>query len=197
MKGRNPLQGPSHPLLREELRRVEEIVREKMGLDLNFSDGSAGSLRFDLKGLRAGLFSVRPAKGGMSVEISLRFNGEVIDRVGEEDFRPTVAHEFAHAVVYTLMQKAGKKGSSEDFRPHGNLWRVLMGFFGHPPDRCHTYPVVPARRRKFFGYRCLGCRREYRLGALRHERLSKNPGYLVCGRCRGLLHHEPERPVGV
>ncbi len=197
MKGRNSFSGSSHLLLREELRRVEDIAREKVGLDLNFSDGSAGSLHFDLKGLRAGLFSARPGSGGKAVEISLRFNGEIIERVGEEDFRPTVAHEFAHAAVYVLMRKAGKTESSEDFRPHGELWKALMRLFGHPPDRCHTYPVVPARRRKFFGYRCIGCRREYRLGAIRHERFSKNPGYLVCGRCRGPLHHEPETPAGV
>ncbi|MCL4485340.1 MAG: SprT-like domain-containing protein [Nitrospirae bacterium] len=189
---------PSHPLLWRELQRAEGLVREETGLDLTFSDGRAGTLRFDLKGLRAGLFSVRLSGALDAAQMSLRFNGGIIDRVGEEDFLPTIAHEYAHAVVFVLGQNAGRKAfRRDDFRPHGEIWSSLMRLFGHSPDRCHSYPVTPARRRKLYGYRCAGCNREYRLGVVRHERLAKNPGYLVCGRCRGSLRHEPETPVSV
>ena len=185
-----------YPVLMGELLRVEGIIREKAGLDLTFSDGRAGSLRFDMRGLRAGLFSVRIHPGGRSCEIALRFNGGIIERVGEGVFLPTIAHEYAHAVVFHLRRKAWRNRDREDFRPHGGVWRSLMGLFGHPPERCHDYPVTPARTGKIFAYRCVDCLREFLLGVVRHERLLRNPGYLVCGKCRGGLERLQENPAG-
>ena len=153
----------------EELLRVEGIIRREAGLDLTFSDGRAGSLRFDLRGLRAGLFSIRIHPGGRSAETALRFNGALIERVGEGVFLPTIAHEYAHAVVFQMKRKAGRNKNRDDFRPHGEIWRSLMVLFGHPPERCHDYPVTPARRGKIFGYRCTDCFLEFRLGTVRHR----------------------------
>ena len=185
-----------YPLLMEELLRVEGIIRREAGLDLTFSDGRAGSLRFDLRGLRAGLFSIRIHPGGRSAETALRFNGALIERVGEGVFLPTIAHEYAHAVVFQMKRKAGRNKDRDDFRPHGEIWCSLMVLFGHPPERCHDYPVTPARRGKIFGYRCTDCLLEFRLGTVRHERLLRNPGYLVCGKCRGGLERLHESPAG-
>ncbi len=185
-----------YPLLQEEILRVEGIIRERSGLDLTFSDGRAGSLRFDLRGLRAGLFSVRLHPGDRRQEMSLRFNGEIIERVGEEVFLPTIAHEYAHAVVFQLKYNGGKRGDRADYSPHGTFWRSLMKLFGHPPDRCHDYPVSRARTGKVFGYRCTDCLREFRLGVIRHERLLRDPGYLVCGKCRGGLERLQDGPDG-
>lgn len=185
------------PTLLSELRRVERIVLETTGKDLTFSDGKSGWLLFNLRGLRAGVFSVGPRGcrgGGGNFACSLRFNADIIRTVGEEGFLPTVAHEYAHAVVHALKNSRKREGGL-DFSPHGALWKSLMETFGYRPQRCHDYPVLPARKGKVFDYRCGRCRKDYRLGLIRHRRLEKHPGYLVCGSCRGpLLPEEKVRP---
>ena len=65
-----------------------------------------------------------------------------------------------------------------------------MELFGYPPRRCHDYPVTPARTVRIYLYSCQDCAREYRLGPVRHGRLEKNPGYLVCGACRGKIEQK-------
>ena len=174
----------SYPILFRELSRIESLIEETTGSRLTFSDGSLGEVRFDVSGLRAGLFVAR-REGGEWSRV-LRFNPSIILRVGEESFRPTVAHEYAHAVVHVLSGVRPRRRDM-DFSSHGGLWRSLMELFGHPPRRCHDYPVTPARTVRIYLYSCQSCDREYRLGPVRHGRLQKNPGYLVCGACRGKI----------
>lgn len=177
------------PALSRELLRVEGVVRSGIGADLTFSDGALGEIRLDLSGLRAGLFVARREE--RSWKRFLRFNPSIIERVGEEAFLPTVAHEYAHAVVHVFSVHRARF-SGGDFSSHGALWRSLMELFGHEPKRCHDYPAKPARSVKTFLYRCRDCGKDYRLGPVRHGRLEKNPGYLVCGSCRGGIVHSPE-----
>ncbi len=158
---------------------------------MTFSDGKDGSIQWNVRGMRAGIFSVRIVPG-KKPEIALRFNVGILRMVGEEAFRSTLAHEYAHAIVYRMVGRKKKSGSSsEETRPHGSIWRNLMILYGHPPIRCHDYPALPVHARRTFNYRCGDCRQEFRLGVVRHERLKKKPGYLVCGKCRGNLRHEP------
>lgn len=181
------------PVLLSELVRLEALVQEETGRTLVFSDGSAGEVLWNLSGLRAGVFAVRIVRGSSPL-LTIRLNRTLLARVGEGAFLQTVAHEYAHAVVWALLQARGRirKGDREEFRPHGTLWRSVMERFGHPPERCHAYPVEKIRTVRSFPYRCGACRREYRLGAIRHRRLEKHPGYLVCGTCRGTLGPVPE-----
>ena len=174
----------SFPVLYGELRRIESLIMGKTGIRLTFSDGSCGDVRFDVSGLRAGLFAAR-REGGEWRRI-LRFNPSIVLKVGEAAFCPTIAHEYAHAVVHFL-SGVRPRPRGLDFSSHGGLWRSLMELFGHPPRRCHDYPVTPARRLKSYLYACQSCPREYRLGPVRHGRLEKNPDYLVCGACRGRI----------
>ena len=174
----------SFPVLSDELCRVESIIYHKIGTRLTFSDGALGDVRFDVSGLRAGLFAAR-REGGEWRRI-LRFNPSIILSVGEMAFRPTIAHEYAHAVVHFL-SGVYPRPRGMDFSSHGGLWGSLMVLFGHPPNRCHNYPVTPSRRVKSYLYSCQSCPREYRLGPVRHGRLEKNPDYLVCGACRGKI----------
>ncbi|MGC8529725.1 MAG: SprT-like domain-containing protein [Leptospirillia bacterium] len=177
----------SYPILFRELARIESLIEEKTGTRLTFSDGSLGEVRFDVSGLRAGLFVAR--KDGGTWTRVLRFNPSIILKVGEEEFRPTVAHEYAHAVVH-VFSGARPRPKGIDFSSHGGLWRSLMELFGHPPRRCHDYPVTPARTVRTYLYSCQRCEREYRLGPVRHGRLERNPGYLVCGACRGTIEQK-------
>ena len=179
----------SYPILFRELVRLESLIEDTMGRCLTFSDGSLGDVRFDVSGLRAGLFVAR-REGGEWSRV-LRFNASIVSRVGEEAFRPTVAHEYAHAVVHVL-SGVRPRARGMDFSSHGGLWGSLMELFGHPPRRCHDYPVTPARTVRTYRYSCQSCDREYRLGPVRHGRLKKNPGYLVCGACRGKILHLPD-----
>ncbi len=174
----------SFPVLYGELCRVESLIMGKTGIRLTFSDGALGDVRFDVSGLRAGLFAAR-CEGGEWRRI-LRFNPSIIFKVGEVAFRPTIAHEYAHAVVHFL-SGVRPRTRGMDFSSHGGLWRSLMELFGHPPRRCHDYPVEPARIVRTYLYSCRNCVREYRLGPVRHGRLEKNPDYLVCGACRGRI----------
>lgn len=179
------------PLLMAELRRVEALVNEKTAIVLTFTDGRSGRILWNLSGLRAGVFMVRRGIHGKS-DLSLRFNSSIIRTVGEERFLPTVAHEYAHAIVHSMRHGAGR-GRMDDFRPHGIVWSTLMKIFGHPPERCHSYPATSVQKRTVFSWRCGRCLKDYRLGIIRHRRLEKAPGYLVCGVCRGPLLHEPEQ----
>jgi len=182
-----PISGFSSLL--SELERIERLTLECTGLDLTFSDGRFGHLLWDLRGLKAGVFSARKNGRGYWA-LALRFNLSIIRSVGPKHFLPTIAHEYAHAVVHALEIRRGR-GSGEDFTPHGALWRSLMERFGHPPERCHIYPATPARKKTEYHYQCGACRKDYRLGPVRHGRLKKRPGYLVCGACRGPLLHCP------
>lgn len=181
-----PLAG--YPVLYRELLRVEGVLLSGVGADLTFSDSRLGEIRLDLSGLRAGLFVAR--REGRSWTRSLRFNPSILERVGEEAFRPTVAHEYAHAVVHVFSLHR-TRFPGKDFSSHGALWRSLMELFGHEPKRCHDYPAKPARSVRTFHYLCRDCGKDYRLGPVRHGRLEKNPGYLVCGACRGGIVHSP------
>jgi predicted SprT family Zn-dependent metalloprotease len=183
-----------YALLLLELKRVERLTYDKFGIDLVFSDERSGRLLWNLAGLRAGVFFARK-QGRGPWSLSLRFNSAMIRSVGQERFLPTIAHEYAHAVVHFLKTRR-KRGTSDDFSAHGALWRALMELYGHSPERCHEYPAVSARRRAMHAYQCGHCRKEYTLGAIRHSRLEKRPGYLVCGSCRGPLLHRPGDGAG-
>ena len=129
------------------------------------------SLRFDLKGQTAGQshYSKR----------YLRFNLTAATRYPEKYFKTTLPHEVCHYVASHLYPY--KKPS------HGTEWKMVSSALcGCIFDRCHTYDLPPARVTIKFSYQC-PCKKVFKVGKVRHNRIMSNPRAYWCPSCRGFL----------
>jgi len=136
------------------------------------------TVTLDLRGQRAGVAYLN--------RNLLRFNAQMYRDHGDEFLRETVPHEVAHLLAHVL------HGSR--IRPHGPEWQRLMtGLFKLPPKRCHDYPVVAARRRTSYFYKC-ACPVPVPFTAQRHAWVTKGRQY-QCLRCGVLLRFTGRRQV--
>lgn len=140
----------------------------------------AVTVRCDLRGATAGQAIFHAPD-----QWSIRFNpilaqGNLPAFLGE-----VVTHEVAHVVAVSCNRRR--------VRPHGAEWRAVMTFLGIPdPQRCHSFSVPAAgrRRQRRWTYRC-DCR-EHALSTTRHKRSHRGTEYR-CVHCRGVLR--PARDV--
>jgi SprT protein len=153
--------------------RCYELAEERLGRSF-----ARPAVALDLRGQRAGVAYLN--------RNLLRFNAQMYSEHGEEFLRETVPHEVAHLLAHAL------HGSR--IRPHGAEWQRLMtGLFGLPAKRCHDYPVVHARRRTSYLYKC-ACPVPVPFTAQRHAWVGKGRRY-QCLRCGTLLHFTGHRRV--
>ena len=86
----------------------------------------------------------------------------------------TLPHEVAHIIAdFIYVNDYRDKGVMVEHRPHGVLWRYVMGLIGLPPVRCHnmdTTTVTKIRPRPF-KYVC-GCS-THMVGAIKHGRAQR------------------------
>lgn len=133
----------------------------------------------------------------------------------KEQFEVTLPHEVAHAVVdflyplikptdglrelTSLMTRRGRLQRKVD--PHGNEWRMVMGWYGFPnPEVRHQMSMdgvavkKSAPRERPFKYLC-GCR-EHMMTLTLHERMQKGQKRF-CRLCRGRLvfHRQYGKPA--
>ena len=149
----------------------------------------ACTLRYDLKGTRAGTASVRYRRGAPSrnkVDNIIRLNQGMLQdpALHEEMVNDTIAHELAHIITGHLYP---------DERGHGRQWRRIARVLGGSGNRSHRLDVTHHRVRSVrrIPYHCSNenCGRTYQLTMIRHNRVLKGESYL-CGHCRALL--EPD-----
>jgi SprT protein len=135
------------------------------------------------------LFSRRRAAGlafGNDHRIALN---EVLLRENPEPMlRDTVAHEFAHIVVWWRYLEA-KKLDPDTTPPsaHGEEWQAVMrDMFAVDPRRCHRFDTsnTGARVQRRWEYRC-GCQ-SHMLTTAKHRRAQSGTSY-VCHDCKGEL----------
>jgi len=140
-------------------------------------------VQWDLRGLTGGQCQ---SKGTHCV---LRFNATIAEAEGEA-YAQTVAHEYAHAVVFFQRLKFtcvhGVPPRGPTWSPHGHRWGATMNLFGRPALRCHRYKSAErVVDRRSYVYRCR-CSDNVRLSVVRHKRAQRGTTYR-CGRCTAPL----------
>src|SRR6266404_7376052 len=101
----------------------------------------------------------------------------------------TLPHEVAHIVAdFIYVNDYRNKGANLENRPHGVLWRHVMGLLGLPPERCHNMDTteVSHTRPKPFKYVC-ECS-THMVGAIKHGRAQRGEyRSWKCRKCGGQL----------
>jgi SprT protein len=105
------------------------------------------ALSWDLKGTVGGQAYLNQNK--------IRINMEALKKYTKKYIEQTIGHEFAHLVASKVMRS-----------------------FDLFPDRCHEYDLTPARVvKKQFLYACHVCGKEFKLTAVRHNKIIKGTKY--------------------
>ena len=144
------------------------------------------------------LFTGRRAAGlafGNDHRISI--NAVLLAENPELMLRDTVAHEFAHVVVWwnylqQVQRSASAPVSVPQPRGHGVEWRrTMLELFEVEPSRCHSFDTANtgSRLQRRWAYRC-GCRRHL-LTTSKHRRAVAGTRY-ACADCKSALACEPE-----
>ena len=176
--------------------RIETIVAELwdaaareaaryLGRDLHF--GPAPSI---------GYFSKSEVGGRACGYRKVEFNSVLLMENLDDFLGQTVPHEVAHCVDDLLDARTRwMKGALRRWdytRPHGKSWARVMGWFGCPATRCHSYDTSNIQTgRKRFEYAC-DCR-TYHFGVVRHNRSQRDvragakKAYYTCRLCGGGL----------
>ena len=138
------------------------------------------------------LFVRRRAAGlAFGNEHRIALNETLLLENPEPMLRDTVAHEFAHIVVWWRYLEKKREVSDESSvappRAHGAEWREVMErIFQVKPSRCHRFDTrnTGARAQRRWEYRC-GCQ-VHLFTTSKHKRAQAGARY-VCADCEGEL----------
>lgn len=125
------------------------------------------TVRFDLRGLTAGMASMKDGK------TSVRVNMDIYRDNQAHYLNQTIPHEVAHLVAHAVF--------GPRIQAHGKEWKHVMEFFGCPADRCHTYAAKPARNIKTYTYKC-ACR-SHKITSIRHNKMVRAERVYRCKSC--------------
>ena len=141
--------------IQERLMTLNQAAYDHWGYDFDLP-----ALSWDLKGTVGGQAFLNQNK--------IRINMEALKRYTKKYIEQTIGHEFAHLVAYKSLLHRG----------HGHAWAKVMRSFDLFPDRCHEYDLTPARVvKKQFLYACHVCGKEFKLTAVRHNKIIKGARY--------------------
>ncbi|HET9695193.1 MAG TPA: SprT-like domain-containing protein [Steroidobacteraceae bacterium] len=134
------------------------------------------------------LFSGRRAAGlAFGNEHRIALNEVLLRENPEQMLRDTVAHEFAHIVVWWRYLQQRRRGLDEASAPppraHGAEWRTVMRYvFDVEPARCHRFDTsnTGARVQRRWEYRC-GC--QMHLVTTSKHRRAQSGAHYVCAAC--------------
>jgi len=142
------------------------------------------------------LFSGRRAAGlAFGYEHRIAINEVLLTENPEPMLRDTVAHEFAHVVVWWLYLEKVRESQPGVVKPpsgHGIEWQNIMReIFQLEPSRCHSFDTsnTGSRSQRRWTYRC-GCR-QHLLTTSKHRRAIAGARY-ACAECNSALACEPE-----
>lgn len=139
------------------------------------------------------LFTRRRAAGlAFGNEHRIALNEVLLRENPEPMLRDTVAHEFAHVVVWwRYLQEKTRLAAPDRYvrapSAHGNEWRTVMRYvFNVEPARCHRFDTsnTGARVQRRWEYRC-GCQ-AHLFTTSKHKRAQAGALY-VCADCKGEL----------
>lgn len=141
----------------------------------------------DFPRVACSLFAGRRAAGlAFGGEHRIAINRVLLAENPEPMLRDTVAHEFAHVLVWWRYLRACRDSSSREVqrpRGHGPEWKSAMReIFGVEPLRCHRFDTsnTGARVQRRWAYRC-GCR-SHLITTAKHRRIESGASY-VCSDC--------------
>jgi SprT protein len=141
----------------------------------------------DFPEVRCSLFSGRRAAGlAFGNEHRIAINRVLLEENPSAMLRDTVAHEFAHIVVWWRYLRARQGAAGRELTPpkgHGTEWKAVMsGMFGVEPLRCHRFDTsnTGARLQRRWPYRCR-CR-SHLVTTAKHRRIEAGASY-VCSDC--------------
>jgi SprT protein len=133
------------------------------------------------------LFTGRRAAGlAFGSEHRIAINRVLLEENPEPMLRDTVAHEFAHVLVWWRYLEACRVSSPLDVvrpRGHGPEWKSAMrDIFGVEPLRCHRFDTTNtgARVQRRWPYRCR-CK-SHLITTAKHRRIASGASY-VCSDC--------------
>jgi SprT protein len=143
----------------------------------------------DFPEVRWSLFSGRRAAGlAFGNEHRIALNRVLLQENPGAMLRDTVAHEFAHIVVWwRYLQMRRRSGRALPApKGHGLEWKAVMaGMFGVEPLRCHRFDTsnTGARVQRRWRYRCR-CRSHF-VTTAKHRRIEAGASYVCsdCDRC--------------
>ena len=144
--------------------------------------------------VRCSVFTGRRAAGlAFGNEHRIAINRVLLEEHPEQMLRDTVAHEFAHVVVwwnYRMQIRFAIPGTVMRPRGHGREWKATMReLFAVEPLRCHRFDTsnTGARMQRRWPYRC-GCR-PHLLSTAKHRRAQSGARYF-CTHCDAELAYE-------
>ena len=150
------------------------------------------ALHPEFPGVDYSLFSRRRAAGlAFGNEHRIALNEVLLRENPEPMLRDTVAHEFAHIVVWWRYLRSKDVAAPGIVVPtpsaHGTEWQSIMRHvFDVEPRRCHRFDTsnTGARVQRRWEYRC-GCQMHL-ITTSKHRRAQSGAHY-VCADCRGQL----------
>jgi SprT protein len=141
----------------------------------------------DFPPVRCTLFAGRRAAGlAFGGEHRIAINRVLLEENPEVMLRDTVAHEFAHIVVWWRYLEDRKRAPDADVqrpRGHGTEWKTVMSrMFRVEPRRCHHFDTsnTGARSQRRWPYRCR-CKSHF-VTTAKHRRIEGGATY-VCADC--------------
>lgn len=156
--------------------------------------GLANAAHPDFPTVSYSLFTGRRAAGlAFGGEHRIALNRTLLEENPAVMLRDTVAHEFAHVVVWWRYLELRKRVGDivQAPRGHGPEWKNVMAqMFGVEPQRCHRFDTsnTGARIQRRWRYRCR-CRLHL-VTTAKHRRIEAGASY-VCADCRWVLEPLP------
>jgi len=96
-------------------------------------------------------FDLRGRNGGEAVlkENVIRVNQVLCAENFQEYLKQTIGHEVAHLIVYQIYKD---RYLTQQVKPHGIEWKMVMSKFGLSADRCHQYDTTNSKVRNTVKY---------------------------------------------
>lgn len=171
-------------------------LRERLNARIRDCQRIANERFLDFPEVVCTLFTGRRAAGlAFGSEHRIAINKVLLQENPEPMLRDTVAHEFAHVVVwwnYLQRSRNSAPGTVEPPAGHGTEWQSTMReLFNVEPSRCHSFDTsnTGSRSQRRWAYRC-ECRRHL-LTTSKHRRALAGARY-ACVECNSALACEPE-----
>jgi SprT protein len=154
--------------INKQINKYQNIIKKTYNFKLDIEE-----VLHNIKGSNAG-----QAKR-VKEKYYLRFNPSIYN-IKENEFEylnNTVAHEFAHLVVFELE----RRGLVYKPSPHGKEWQKIMKSFKVPSTVTHNFKLPVESTKTKYKYECK-CK-IYFLSKIRHNKILKGHVY-SCKKCK-------------
>ncbi len=166
-----------------------DILRSRLDARMAECQQMVSAIHTDFPTVDYTLFTRRRAAGlAFGNEHRIALNEVLLRENPEPMLRDTVAHEFAHIVVWWRYLQQTHRSAHEELavappRAHGTEWQTVMRYVFHvEPSRCHRFDTsnTGARVQRRWEYRC-GCQMHL-ITTAKHKRAQAGARY-VCADC--------------